>query len=356
MKYTPLYEEHKALGAKFMEFGGFDMPLQYTGIIDEHLTVRNNAGIFDVSHMGEIFIAGQDALEYCEYLTPNKVSNLLPGQSQYTFLLNERAGVIDDLIIYRISENEFMLCVNASNIEKDYDWCLTNKKGSIRITDRSPDIGMLSVQGPFAKEVMRKIFLSIEGLKRPNFSYTDFERKHLMISRTGYTGEDGFECFIDKDTVVELWNSIMEAGRPYGIKPIGLGARDTLRAEMGYPLYGMELNEDTTPYEANLGWVIKMDKQQFIGKSALMKVIETGLTKKLEGIVMNGRSIPRHKNYVVFKDKIIGEVTTGTYSPSLSKGIAMAYIDNNVSPSEVGVDIRGILHTGSLIQLPFVKK
>ncbi|MGC8578871.1 MAG: glycine cleavage system aminomethyltransferase GcvT [bacterium] len=356
MKQTPLYETHKHLNAKFMEFGGYEMPLQYTGIIDEHLNVRNNVGIFDVSHMGEIFISGPDALDFCEWLTPNHVSRLAKGMAHYNFLLNEHGGVIDDLIIYRLDDDEFMFCVNASNTEKDYSWIMSHKKGNVVIENRSDDIGMISVQGPLAARTMESIFPGITDIKRFTFKIETFEGKQVIVSRTGYTGEDGFECFVDKDVVVNLWNDVMEAGKPYHIKPVGLGARDTLRAEMGYPLYGMELDEATTPIPANLGWVIKIDKGSFIGREALKTEISHGITKRLFGIVMDAKSIPRHKNPVLAKRNVVGEVTTGTYSPSLSRGIAMAYIDTDIEVNEVGVDIRGILHTGRVVQLPFVKK
>ncbi len=356
MKRTPLYEIHKTLNAKFMEFGGYEMPLQYTGIIEEHLAVRKKAGIFDVSHMGEIFISGKDALSFCEWLTPNHVARLSEGQAQYSFLLNAQGGVIDDLIIYRLSSDSFMFCVNASNTDKDYNWILTNKKGNIVIDNKSEDIGLISVQGPLSGIIMQSIFPDIQEIKRFTFKTDTFKGRQIYLSRTGYTGEDGYECFVDNAVVVDLWNAVMESGRLHGIKPIGLGARDTLRAEMGYPLYGMELNDTTTPLSADLGWVIKMDKGAFIGSDALKTVAEKGVGKRLTGIIMNGRSIPRHQNPVLWKDKIIGEVTTGTYSPSLSRGIAMAYIDDDAEVSEVGVDIRSILHTGTVVQLPFIKK
>jgi aminomethyltransferase len=356
MKRTPLYETHRKLGAKLMEFGGYDMPLQYTGIIDEHLTVRNKAGIFDVSHMGEIFISGKDALAFCEWLTPNHVARLSPGQAQYSFLLNEQGGVIDDLIIYRLDPDSFMFCVNASNTDKDYSWILSHKKGKVIIDNRSDDIGLISIQGPLSGKIMGPIFGDAHDVKRFTFKTDTYKGRQVYVSRTGYTGEDGYECFVDNPVVVDLWNAIMESGASYGIKPIGLGARDTLRAEMGYPLYGMELNDTTTPLSANLGWVIKIDKGPFVGSEALKSVVENGVDKKLVGIIMNGKSIPRHQNPVQWKDRIIGEVTTGTYSPSLSRGIAMAYVDNDVEMNEVGIDIRSILHTGAVVQLPFIKK
>ncbi len=356
MHYTSLYETHKKLGARFMEFGGFEMPLQYTGIIDEHLSVRNRAGIFDVSHMGEIFIEGEDAESFCEWLTPNHVSRLAEGQAEYTFLLNERGGVIDDMIIYRLSGKSFMFCVNASNTDKDFRWIVQNKRGNISIDDMSQDIGMISVQGPLSGRVAEPVFPSVSRLKRFSFDVRDFMNKQVYVSRTGYTGEDGYECFVDKSVVVDLWNALMDSGRTHGIKPVGLGARDTLRAEMGYPLYGMELSETMTPLSANLGWVIKMDKKSFIGRDALASAARQGISKRLVGIIMNGKSIPRHQNPVLLKDRVIGEVTTGTYSPSLSRGIAMAYIDNNIEAVDVGIDIRSILHTGTIVQLPFIKK
>jgi glycine cleavage system T protein (aminomethyltransferase) len=368
MRYTPLYDTHKRLGARFMEFGGFDMPLQYTGIIDEHLTVRSKAGIFDVSHMGEIFIDGKDAQSFCEWLTPNHIASLQSGHAHYSFLLNENGGVIDDLIIYRLAGDSFMFCVNASNTDKDYAWIMQHKQGSVTITNRSPEMGLIAVQGPLSGKIMQAIFPAIkvsgkapgrspdEYIKRFTFVVCDFKGRQVYVSRTGYTGEDGYECFVDNSAVVELWDTIMDSGKAYGIKPVGLGARDTLRAEMGYPLYGMELNGDMTPLSANLGWVIKMDKKVFMGREALTSVARSGISRRLVGIVMNGKSIPRHQNLVLLKDKVIGEVTTGTYSPSLSRGIAMAYIDNDIEATEAGVDIRGILHSGAVVQLPFIKR
>ncbi len=361
MKQTPLHDAHRKLGAKFMEFAGYDMPLQYTGIIDEHLTVRNKAGIFDVSHMGEIVIRGRDALSLCEWLTPNQVARLSPGQAQYSFLLNEHAGVLDDLIVYRLSEDSFMLCVNASNKDKDYEWIRKNTKGVVTVEDRSDDTGMVSVQGPLSGKIMAFVFgppasSPIEGLQRFCFASVPFRGRQVYVSRTGYTGEEGYECFIDAADVAGLWDAIMEAGRPYGIKPIGLGARDTLRAEMGYPLYGLEFNDKTAPLCAGMGWVIKMDKGPFIGRDPLKAIAAQGVPQKLVGIVMSGKAIPRHQNPVMLKDRVIGEVTTGTYAPSLSRGIAMAYLAHGTDTAEIGIDIRGTRHAGTVVGLPFIKK
>jgi len=355
MPYTPLYEIHKKLGAKFMEFGGFEMPLQYTGIIDEHLTVRNKAGVFDVSHMGEIFIEGKDAESFCDWLTPNRVSSLTPGQVHYNFLLNEHGGIIDDLIIYRLSKESFMFCVNASNIQKDYLWIREHRRGNADVINKSAGISMISVQGPFSDIIMNAVFPSIDKLKRFTFQNRNFNDTEVYISKTGYTGENGYECFADKNAIVNLWNAVMDSGRAYGIKPIGLGARDTLRTEMGYPLYGLELNEAITPFSANLGWVVKMDKQSFIGRSALLSA-QDNMSKRLVGIIVKDKSIPRHQNPVLLKNKAVGEITSGTYSPSLSRGIAMAYIDSSVKADEIDVNIRGSIHTGLIVQLPFIKK
>ena len=366
MKQTPLYGIHKRLGAKFMEFAGYDMPLQYTGIVDEHLTVRSRVGVFDVSHMGEIFIHGRDALSFCEWLTPNHVARLLPGQAQYSFLLNERGGVIDDLIVYSFSDSSFMLCVNASNRDKDYGWIRQNTKGDVTVEDRSDDTGMISVQGPLAARVMMSVFGTpasgfptvspVGRLQRFAFVSVPFKDKQVYVSRTGYTGEDGYECFVDGTAAADLWDAIMEGGIPSGIKPIGLGARDTLRAEMGYPLYGMELNDRTAPFSAGMGWVIKMDKGPFIGREALRSISAQGVPQRLVGIIMKGKSIPRHRNPVVLGNRAIGEVTTGTYAPSLSRGIAMAYIDSGIDAVKVGIGIRGTLHMGTVVGLPFIKK
>lgn len=363
LKRTSLYEAHKRLKAKMVNFNGWEMPLQYSGILDEHRAVRSSVGIFDVSHMGEIIIKGRDAFNLLQFLITNDVSKLKDNGCQYSVMCYPDGGIVDDLIIYRFSSEEFMLCVNASNTEKDYQWILGNldtAKLKASVTNVSVDnisdtISQISIQGKSAEAVLQKISdIDLSVIKHYCFKQCNIDSAESIVSRTGYTGEDGFEIYT-KDNVVGIWDRLLENGKEYGIKPVGLGARDTLRLEMKYPLYGNDINEKTTPLEADLGWVVKFDKGDFIGKDVLKKQKETGATQKLVGFEIIDKGIPR-PHYPIFKEKErIGEVTSGTLSPSLGRGIGIGYVKTEVSTvgEEIDIEIRGGYQKAKIVSTPF---
>jgi aminomethyltransferase len=335
MKTTPLTDIHKALGARMVPFAGFLMPVEYSGIQDEHITVRKKVGVFDVSHMGEIWVRGPKALDFLQWVTTNDVAALYDGKVQYSCFPNGRGGIVDDLLVYRLREDDYLLVVNASNIEKDYAW-LTDRgreRGLVAgkdILNVSDDFAQLAVQGPLALEAMQKL----TGEPVTDMEFYTFKRIEFagipgaLFSTTGYTGAGGCEIYVPADRAPELWDAVMEAGREYGIKPAGLGARDTLRLEMGYCLYGNDITDETSPIEAGLGWITKFrEDKDFIDKELLLKQKEEGVERRLKGFVMEERGIPR-QHYPVFngEGEEIGEVTSGTMSPMLKKGIGMAYL------------------------------
>jgi len=326
-KKTPFYDIHVQNKAKIVEFAGFLMPIQFEGIIPEHQTVRTTVGVFDVSHMGEIEIRGKDRMAFVNYITTNDASKLALGQVQYSTMLYPDAGIVDDLLVYHLKDR-ILLVVNAANTDKDYAWIIDNKRFDVEIKNLSDDIGQLAVQGPRAEPVVQKLCDS--GLSRMEF-YWSAEMKlrdiPVLLSRTGYTGEDGFEMYCERSYGPQLWNMVFAAGKEYGIKPIGLGARDTLRFEMRYCLYGNDIDKTTNPLEAGLGWVVKLDKDDFIGKESLLKIKEQGMTRKLVGFDVVGSGIPRPHQEIQNDDKKVGYVTSGTFSPSLKKGIGMGYVD-----------------------------
>ena len=328
MKKTTLYNEHIKLNAKMVDFGGFNMPIQYDGISFEHINVRNNVGIFDVSHMGEFFIEGNESLEFLDYVCSNKIENIEINGAQYNCLINERGGIIDDLIVYRVKEKEYMLVVNASNIEKDWKWLNTQSyKFNCKILNKSDKLGLISVQGPKSLELINDIFDNdFSSIKKFNFILFNYKNSKIIVSNTGYTGSLGYELYVNNNTILDLWNLLYSNKEKYSLCAVGLGARDTLRIEVGYPLYGNDINDLTTPHEANLMWVTDLNKD-FIGKNKIIESINKS-KKKLVGFKMTDRAIPR-KNYNIYnnKNKIIGKVTSGTYSPSLKVGLGMAMID-----------------------------
>jgi len=340
-KKTPLYDEHLRLGGKMVEYAGWFLPVQYEGLIEEHLAVRNNAGIFDVSHMGEIMVKGKDAYDYLQYLITNDLSKLADNQVMYTFMCYPHGGVVDDLLVYKYNQQEYLLVVNAANTSKDFKWMIDNKMNyNIIIENISDQVGEVALQGPKSQIILQKL---------TDFDLSELKYFHLkrdvniagvntMISRTGYTGEDGFEIYAKGEDIVKVWKSILEAGDEYGLKPAGLGARDTLRFEASLPLYGHEISEDVTPLEGGFKFFVKLDKvQDFIGKEALNKQWNEGLKRKIAGFEMIGRGIPR-EGYEVFKEgKKIGYVTTGYMSPTLKKNIGNALID--VEEAELGNEI-----------------
>ncbi|QTL99854.1 glycine cleavage system aminomethyltransferase GcvT [Iocasia frigidifontis] len=356
MKRTPLFNVHKELGARLIDFGGWEMPVQYTSIIEEHQTVRKQCGLFDVSHMGEIYFSGGDALKNLNYLITNDISQIAVGQVVYTPLCNHHGGVLDDLLVYRLGENEFLLVVNASNIEKDYQWIKEHVNGEITVKDLSSDFGQLALQGPESEKVLNKLTdIKLADMKYYRFSRGKLAGEDVLLSRTGYTGEIGFEIYLSPAKLEEIWHEIIDAGLGYGIKPIGLGARDTLRLEKGFCLYGNELSEGVNPWQAGLSWTVKLNKRDFIGKDALLESRQ-GYNRVLRGFKVIDRGIPR-KGYKVSKDKKeVGIVTSGSYSPSLKENIGLAYLEKDVAGtgSELDIIIREKPVKALVVEKPFL--
>ncbi|MEK6590750.1 MAG: glycine cleavage system aminomethyltransferase GcvT [Nitrospinota bacterium] len=364
LKRTPLYEVHKGLGARIIDFHGWEMPLQYSGIMDEHRAVRSSVGIFDISHMGEIELSGGDALKMLQIITVNDVSRLKDNECQYSMMCYPDGGIVDDLLVYRLSGERFMLCVNASNTEKDYEWVLKNlisgKSKSlfrdVEVKNISNTISQISIQGKNAEKVLQKTSqIDLSLIKFYWFKTCSIHGVDAIVSRTGYTGEDGFELYMKNEGAIKIWDELLKAGKEYDIKPVGLGARDTLRMEMKYPLYGNDIGEKTTPLEAGLGWVVKFNKGDFIGKDKLQSQRERGMERKLIGFEMTGKGIPR-QHYLIFKgSEEIGEVTSGTMSPTLNKAIGIGYVKTGLSGihEEIEIDIRGNHQKAKIVSTPF---
>ena len=357
LKKTPLNQIHKDLGARMVPFAGWEMPVQYTGVIDEHTTVRAKVGLFDVSHMGEIFIAGQKALDAVQMLTTNDASKLTDGQVQYTLLCYHNGGIVDDVTLYRFNAQRFMLCVNASNTEKDFEWIKSNAGNIAKVENLSEEFAQIATQGPLSANCLQDLCKDVDlsSIGYYHFKTGLIEGMDAVISRTGYTGEDGFEIYIPPEMALPVWNKILDLGKPYGIKPIGLGARDTLRLEMGYLLYGNELSKDTTPLEAGLERFIDLKKNDFIGKKSLEYQIKTGIKKRLIGFEMIEHGIGRSNNRILAGDKCIGNVTSGTMSPSLGRPIGMGYVESDFSNAgrEIGVEIRNRIVKGRIVKKRF---
>jgi aminomethyltransferase len=365
LKRTPFYEIHKESGAKLIDFGGFEMPVQYAGIIKEHTAVRERAGIFDVSHMGEILVEGPRAFDLVQYATVNDVSKLEPGKIQYSAICYEDGGIVDDLLVYCYDENKYLLVVNASNKEKDFEW-LKKLNGSIGavLHDISDNTCLLAVQGPRSIEILQKLTpINLSEIRYYTFKTGEFAGcNDVILSATGYTGEKGFEIYFDSghDNPEKIWNQIMTAGADYGLEPAGLGARDTLRLEMGFALYGNDISAETTAYEAGLGWITKPDKGEFCGRDALLKQKESGLKRKLVGFKTDDkRAIPRSHYPLLDKDgNKIGEVTSGGQSVNLGIGIGMGYvtIENSVPGTEILIEIRGKQFSAVVTKPPFINQ
>jgi aminomethyltransferase len=360
MKKTNLYNKHLEFGAKIIPFSGFLMPVQYEGVNSEHLHVRKSVGLFDVSHMGEFFLMGEKAIDLLQFICSNDISKITNGKAQYNCLTNEKGGIIDDLIIYKFNDNEFMLVVNAGNIEKDWNWIkLKNEKFGNKLEDKSDNMSLLALQGPSSYDLLQEIVkFDVRSLKNYSFLKTDINKfKDVIISSTGYTGSGGFELYCKNKDVNEIWEILFEFGEKFNLKPIGLAARDTLRLEMGYCLYGNDINENTNPIEASLKWITKTNKN-FIGKNSIVESIKKGPNKKLVGFKLNERGIPRH-DYKIFNNEKneIGVVTSGTMSPSLKKGIGLGYV--NIDYSEIGslifIEIRNKKIKATISKTPFVK-
>ena len=360
LKRTPLYEEHLRLGAKMVPFGGWEMPVSYSGIIEEHVAVRTSAGLFDIGHMGVVDISGEGALPFIQKVASNDASKLATYRAQYSILLNEHGGVIDDILVYRMPEG-FMLVLNASNTEKDLVWLQKNLFGKVKIAHRK-DMCMLSIQGPKSELILSDVCgITLTPLKHNGFEEAKVLGKHCLISRTGYTGEDGFELFLDVKDVRGFWLLLLEKGKVRGLLPCGLGARDTLRIEAGLPLYGHEYTEEVSPLQAGYGWAVKFEKGAFIGREALLAIKASGIKRRLIGVVLGAGPVPR-EDFEIFSDEAMakpaGAVTSGTYSPLLKKPIALGYVAPDVSKegASVWIGIRGGASPGKTVALPFFKR
>ena len=359
MKNTALTHIHEALGAKIVPFAGYNMPVQYEGINIEHETVRNGVGVFDVSHMGEFLITGPNATTLIQKVCSNDASKLFDGKAQYSCMPNHDGGIVDDLIIYRLSEEKYVLVVNASNIKKDWDWISSHNDVGAEMRDVSENFSLLAIQGPKAAKAMQSLTsVDLENMKYYTFEVADFAGiEHVIISATGYTGSGGFEIYCKNTEVEQVWNKVMEAGAAYGIKPIGLAARDTLRLEMGFCLYGNDINDTTSPIEAGLGWITKFTKE-FTNSESLKKQKEQGPERKLVGFELNDRGIPRQGYDIVDGNgQKIGEVTSGTMSPSLKKGIGLGYVPPifTEAGSQIHIQIRKNAIPATVVKLPFYK-
>jgi aminomethyltransferase len=360
MKSTVFESVHKELGAKMMAFAGYNMPVEYSGINNEHLAVRGGVGVFDVSHMGEIWIKGPEALQLIQRITTNDASVLTPGKIQYTCMTNDEGGIVDDIIVYCYEKDKYLLVVNAANIEKDFNWIKRHRINRAEIENASDKISQLAVQGPKALEVMQRL-TSVDLKAVPYYTFVtgDFAgRKDVIISATGYTGSGGFELYFYNGDGMAIWNALLESGKPEGILPVGLAARDTLRLEKGFRLYGNDIDDTTSPVEAGLGWIVKfVDGKDFIGKALLQKQKTEGVSRKLIGLEMIEKGIPRHGYEIVNEaGTVTGIVTSGTMSPCLKKGIGIGYVETRyASPgNDIYLSIRGKQLKAKVVGFPFV--
>ncbi|MFO8235247.1 MAG: glycine cleavage system aminomethyltransferase GcvT [Bacteroidales bacterium] len=361
MKDTALTKKHKELGAKIVEFAGFNMPIEYTGVNDEHLTVREKVGIFDVSHMGEFWIKGPKAFDLIQKVSANDASKLNPGKAQYTCLPNGKGGIVDDFLVYQFDDGKYMVVVNAANLQKDWDWYNKQNTMGAEIEDASDETSLLAVQGPKALATMEKLTdENLAEMKPFRFKVGKVAGiDNVIISSTGYTGEHGFELYVRNENTETIWDAVLEAGEEFGIKPIGLGARDTLRLEAGLCLYGNDIDDTTSPLEAGLSWVVKFkDYKDFIDKDFLWKQKQEGVKRKLVGFVMEDRGIPRQHYEIMNKDEVkIGEVTSGTMSPMIKKGIGMGYVKTEYAApgTEIFIKIRKKMLKAKVAKPPFHK-
>jgi aminomethyltransferase len=359
-KKTPLYEEHVRLGAKMVPFAGWLMPVQYTSIVEEHQAVRNNVGVFDISHMGQFIVDGDGARDWLNSMLTNNVDKLDVGMGQYTFLLNDRGGIIDDLIVYHIDEQKYLLVVNAARADEDFAWLQNHLKDDISLTSRSANFGAVAIQGPRTDELFHALFgKDTELPARNHIVDVPFNATSVSVARTGYTGEDGIEVFFAAKDAVNFWGAVLEQGKPLGIKPCGLGARDTLRLEMCYPLNGSDLSPERNPIEAGLGFFVDLAKADFVGRVALVKTKESGPREKLVPFRMKEKVPPPRPHYAVFRNgERIGEVTSGTLSPSLNWGVGMAYLSSEHAKigTEIDIEIRAQKFPATIEKKPLYRK
>ncbi|MBD3291210.1 glycine cleavage system aminomethyltransferase GcvT [candidate division KSB1 bacterium] len=358
IKKTALYDIHEQAGAKLIEFAGYYMPIQYKGILDEHLRVRKTAGLFDVSHMGEFEISGENAEQFLQYVTINDVSKLNEYQAQYSAMCYKDGGIVDDLLIYRYPDR-FLMVVNAANIEKDFQWLKQHLSDGVQLIDRSEEFSLMALQGRHAPAIVQKLTsANVSEIGSYWFRDAEVADKPVMLARTGYTGEDGFEIMTAPENAPQIWKSLMKAGSEFDLEPIGLGARDTLRLEVTYCLYGNDIDHTTNPLEAGLGWITKLKKGEFIGSDAIQKVKQDGISRKLIGFEMKSKAFPR-KGYEIYKDeREVGHVTSGMYSPILEKAIGLGYVAKEHSKvgTELEISIRGRKVSAEIIKTPFYKR
>ncbi|MBO8125618.1 MAG: glycine cleavage system aminomethyltransferase GcvT [Firmicutes bacterium] len=360
LKRTPLFHLHQAAGAKMIPFGGWEMPVQYSGILEEHRAVRQAAGIFDLSHMGEFYVQGPGAYDYLNRLLTNKLAKLEPGKAQYNLLCREDGGVLDDLILYRLDKEIFLVVVNAANIDKDWDWFQSHlPSAGVELINATDDTALIAVQGPHSEEILAKVTpVDVAGITPFTFQKGRVSGIDTLIAATGYTGERGFELYLDASEAETVWNKLLEAGSDLGLVPVGLGARDTLRLEMAYSLYGQELTVETTPLEAGLNFAVKLDKGDFIGRAALQKQAEEGIKRRLVGFKMIGRGVPRHGYEILNRNsEVIGAVTSGSFSPTLEENIGLGYVSvgEGQTGNHIWINIRNKAVEAEVVPLPFVK-
>lgn len=359
-KHTALYDRHVALGARMIPFAGYMMPVQYTGIIEEHIACRKTGGIFDLTHMGEFFVEGPGALETVESLVTNNVGALVDGQILYTPMLTESAGIVDDLLVYRFNSNKFMLVVNAANLAKDWAWLTSHNPGNAKLTNSSDAISLIAVQGRIAEKLVGMLTdLALANIKYYHFAEGKVLGTDCIVSRTGYTGEDGFEIYCANKDAVAIWDTLMEKGTPMALTPVGLGARDTLRMEMKLCLYGNDIDETTNPLEAAIGWTVKLDKGHgFNGDQALLRIKQQGLTRKLIGFEVLDKGVVRHGMDCYVNGMKVGHVTSGSLAPSLGKMLGMAYlpVENSAVDQQFEVELRGRMIKCVVVKTPFYKR
>lgn len=357
MQKTPLNQLHKEMGAKMTDFGGWEMPVEYSGIIEEHQAVRKQCGLFDVSHMGEILISGENAAKSVQKIITNDIQKLESGRILYTPICNENGGIIDDLLVYCLKDNEFLLVVNASNIEKDFNWVKENIVEGTTAENFSDKYAMIALQGPESQKVLTQLTdIDLNSLAYYTFRQAKAAGVEMIISRTGYTGELGYELYFEPEEAENIWKQMLSAGLDFGIKPCGLGSRDTLRLEKNFALYGNDIDEETNPYQANMGWTVAINKGDFIGREKLINIKANCCQVKLSPLKITGRGVARHGHQVYINDQKIGEVTSGSYSPTLKQGIAMAYLNSEFTEAgtEVEIEVRNRKIKAEVVKGPFV--
>ncbi|HLF57689.1 MAG TPA: glycine cleavage system aminomethyltransferase GcvT [Thermoanaerobaculia bacterium] len=357
---TPLYDRHVAAGARLVDFAGWEMPVQYRGVIDEHRTVRSRAGLFDVSHMGEFRVAGPGAEAFVQGLTPNDVTQLAPGRAHYSALLTQEGTFLDDLLVYRVAADEILIVVNASNVESDFAWVSSFPRDGVVLENVSDRYALIALQGPRAAAILAPLTgVALDAIKYYRFAPGKVAGRRAIVSRTGYTGEDGFELFLEPDDAPAIWDALLEAGAPHGLEPAGLGARDTLRLEAGMALYGHEIDATTTPWHAGLDWIVKLGKGDFVGRGALEAARAAGPPdRRLVGFQVEGRGIARQGHLLLSNGREVGRVTSGTFSPTFERALGMAYVETALAEpgTAIQIDVRGRAIPARIVPLPFYER